>query len=378
VLLVVAAAGFWLVSGAGRAAGAGGTILGISPASQNVALDSDPFMIDVTVSNVANLGAYDITLTFNKDVLEYIGIARGPFIGSSGRTASCIAPFPGPNGATATENVNNNGALHFGCNTVGIVQGDEGKPGPSGDGTLMRVGFKPKAPGAADIVFRGFINGKPYTISPAGGAYAGETGSTSLGTVEVCGGAGGCTDGLDIPFDRQGGVVQVIDPNAPEPTAPPATPTVAPAGTPVDVRKTVEAALGTPERRVDDGTPVPGAPDNGGGGAIDSVAGASNGGGSDSSGGGGSDSVTSAGSGSSGGTSDSVAGAGNGGGGTNDSVAGASSSGGRTGDIAPADPVAGPQPGGSSWRGRVVLTLALAGVGAIVAFIAVNRRRRRA
>jgi hypothetical protein len=366
VLLVVAAAGIWLANVAGSAAGEGGTVLGISPASQNIPLGADPFKIDVIVSSVENLGSYDVTITFNKDVLEYVGIARGAFLGSTGRVSTCISPFPGPNGATATENVNKNGALHFGCDTLGLVQDNVGKPGASGSGTLMSIGFKPKAPGLADLVFRGDkppeylpppddkapIPGTgPYAVS-APGNDNGEHGATGLGSVDICSGASCNTDtSASIDFAMQGGVVQVIDPNAPAPTAVPATPTlVASSAKPVgDQRKTIQAVLGTPERRIDD-TPVPGSfgsAGDGSGGATGSVAGANNGG--------------------------------------------------RTGDIAPGSPGAAgsaggsrsatgapragygpdPQPG-SPWPGRVSLTFALAGMGAIIAGVAGNRRAQRA
>jgi hypothetical protein len=263
-LLVVAGVGIWL-SGVGSAAGEGNALLSIEPASQNIGVNAEQFALDVKVSNVENLGAFDITVTFNKDVLEYVGIAKGPFLTSSGRTAQCIAPQP-VGSTSATDNVNQNGALHFGCNTNGLVDNTGGIPGPNGSGVLMKLGFKPKTPGISDIAFQGFIDGTAgYLIRPIRGDIQGdqgEYGNTGLGSVDNC--TPTCQAVNSLAFDMQGAVVQVTDPNAPDPTAVPATPTVVPAPQRSDTRATVRAVLGAPERTLSEITPIAGGPNSNG------------------------------------------------------------------------------------------------------------------
>lgn len=367
VMLVVAGAGLW-ASAAGPASGAGTPLVSVSPASQNVALGGDLFKVNIAIDNVENLGGFEITMTFNHDVLEYIGIARGPFLSSTGRTATCVSPLPGPNGTrTPVENVNQNGAFHFGCYTRGLGAANDSIPGPSGGGVLMTVGFKAKAPGIADLVFRGtsaiqppdatpVANSGPFKISVDGNDN-GEFGFTGVANAL----------GDDVLPDMQGGVVQVYDPNAPAPTAVPATPTVVVAPPPQGNRQATSQAIlgGRPERRLDDGTPIVGASNSSGG--------------SVSVGGSGSDSGGSSGGG--------VAGASSGG------ATGASSTGGPTGSIAQGSsggtsaggsrsasgaPRAGFGPDarpGNPWPGRVSLALILIGVGAVITGAASKRER---
>lgn len=346
VLLVLAGAGLW-ASGAGSASGAGNAMISLSPASQNVAMGGDVFKIDVRVSNVENLGGFDITMTFNKDVLEYLGIAKGPFLSSTGRAAACIAPYPGPNNSlTPVENVNQNGAFHFGCNTRG-----ESAAAPAGDGVLMTVGFKAKAPGTADLAFQGLLAGSPYVVrAPQGDS--GENGSTGLAIPE----------GAEIPADTQGGVVQVYDPNAPAPTAVPATPTVAAAPAQRNIQATVQAVLGKPERRLDDGTPIVGAfiSNSGSGDGTSGSTGAS--GAADSVGG-----VAGASSGdSSAGRTGNIT--------TQGSSTGSSAGGSRSASGAPHAGFGPDAPPGNPWAGRASLALVLAGAAAVMTG-AVSKRR---
>jgi hypothetical protein len=347
VLLMVAAAGIWLVSVAGSAAGEGGTMLSVSPASQNVDVSADPFKVDIVVDNVQNLGAYEFTLRFDPAILEYIGASEKGFLKTTGRTQTCQP-------ATPLQDANDQGAIHMGCNTKDAQQGGTGGPaGPSGSAVLAAVGFKPKGAGTSYLIFDGLEQGPFATATPGGvdPTPLPEINKTGLAAVDVC--DAGCDgQGGDIAFSAQTGVVVVFDPNAgPTPSAPPATPTLTARRAVGDQRKTVQAILGTPERFLGDGTPVPGAPD----------------------------------------------GAGNGSGGATGSVAGASNGGGRAGSIAPGSPGAAASAGGSRsasgapragygpdpqqhnpWPGRASLVLALAGMGAIIAGVAGNRRGQRA
>ncbi|MBI5285756.1 MAG: hypothetical protein HY874_11760 [Chloroflexi bacterium] len=266
VWMLALSAAVW-TGGAHPAAGEGGTMLSVSPASRNVALDADPFTIDIAVSNVQNLASYELTLTFDRNVLEYLGVLEKRFLQSTGRTQQCTTP-----GAAAA--VNQDGALTMGCTTLGLIQNDSGTPGPTGSAALVTLGFKPRGLGTAQVNLVG-LNGQRYTVRPCSGTCPpdgddGVYGFTSVASVESCSGAG-CPEGLDIPVAVQSGVIAVYDPSAPTPTGVPPTPTVVAAQPTPNVQATVRAVLGTPERRLTDATPVAGDAGNtsasGGGGS---------------------------------------------------------------------------------------------------------------
>ena len=239
------AAGLWFGFVAPGARGASAVVT-IGPATQNIPLDAANFTVDVKVENVTNLGAYEFTIRFNKDTLEYLGVAKGNFLRSTGRTSeTCIS-------AGSPDYVNSNGALHFGCNTNGLIENGQGTPGPSGSGVLATLGFKPRAAGTSDLAFEGLVAGQGYHIHVADAAGGDEFGFTGLSSVEVCYGANppqpAYCDPSGIDVTAQNGVVAVFDPNGPSPTAVPATPTPPPPAPTVDARATVDAALGTPGR----------------------------------------------------------------------------------------------------------------------------------
>lgn len=245
-LLAVAGAGLALGS-APFASGQGGASLGLSPASQNVPVGTAYFEVDVNVADVDNLGAYEFTMKFDPDVVEYVGVADQGWLGSTGRNQACFEP-QGAAGQSAVENVNENGAFKFGCSTNGLISAGQGKQGPDGSGTLATVAFKAKAVGQSDLTFEGQTAGVPYVID-------GEGGYTALAPVESCT-SDGCGDALNLDADINDGVVAVIDPNAPTPTGVPATPTQRPAQQAPDIQATVRAISGTPMSRL--ATPAPG------------------------------------------------------------------------------------------------------------------------
>lgn len=241
-LLVVAGAAI-LFSSTAMAGGQAGPSLTFTPPSQQMMPSGGEFNIDVRVSNVQNLGAYDLTVIFDPNVVEYIGSQDNGFLASTGRDQTCFGYGQSP----AT--VNGYKALHAGCATNGLIDGGQGDPGPNGSASLATLVFKPKAIGQSDILFEGvgtdnYYVGAPDPELPAGAV---EIGHTALAFVEECDN-GACDSALDIPFAFGTGIVTVLNPNAPTPTA------LAPTSTPVppddvpeeEFRKTVEAAVGTP------------------------------------------------------------------------------------------------------------------------------------
>jgi len=238
-LLVLSGAA--LLFGSGMAAGQAGTSLSFAPAAQNIATGSGDFEININVSNVQNLGAYELTVIFDPNIIEYAGSSDNGYLASTGRQQSCFGFGLGP------DQVNGYKALHVGCATNGLISGGQGNPGPDGSGTLATVIFRPKNTGAANIVFEGLGNDAYYVGAPDPELPAGavEVGHTSLAFVEVCN--PGCSE-QDIPFGYGTGAVTVYQQGQATPTALPRTPTPEPPDdvSESDFRKTVAAAVGTP------------------------------------------------------------------------------------------------------------------------------------
>ena len=169
--------------------------LSVTPSSQTRPLAGAPFAVDVRVAGVQDLAAYDVTLTFDPKVIEFVGVSDGGYLTSTGRTAACSQPS-GFNGLTPTQNVNANGAFNIHCNTYGLINAGAGTHGPSGSGLLAQVTFRPKGVGISAITFVATAaSSPPYRIraaDPAVPGDAGEYGFTGLSSVESCGANGGC------------------------------------------------------------------------------------------------------------------------------------------------------------------------------------------
>jgi hypothetical protein len=103
--------------------------LRVSPAAQTIGtgvLTSIQIMVD----NAVNLGAFQVTLSFDGALVAYqsgpppLTPTPAPFLGSTGRSPACQPPAVGP------------GSVTFVCNTLG-----SSPPGPNGTGELVTVGL---------------------------------------------------------------------------------------------------------------------------------------------------------------------------------------------------------------------------------------------
>jgi Cohesin domain len=112
---------------------AGPTIVRVDPASQGQ-LSGSVVTVAIAVDAVTNLGAYEFTLAFNSDVLEFVSVSNGSFLGSSGRTVFCPPPTIGAN------------TVRFGCVTSGSTP-----DGPSGSGVLSSLVFLAANPGTSSM-----------------------------------------------------------------------------------------------------------------------------------------------------------------------------------------------------------------------------------
>ena len=101
-----------------------------------VEMDEQPFTVDVLVDDVVNLGALQIELAYDPQVVELQDIHEGPFLGSSGREVQCLPPDAEV------------GALIFRCVTLGATP-----DGPTGSGILATLTFQPVGAGISTLHF---------------------------------------------------------------------------------------------------------------------------------------------------------------------------------------------------------------------------------
>jgi hypothetical protein len=91
--------------------------------------DGGSFEVRVEAEGVTALAAFELKLAFDPSVLVYEGVEAGPFLGSTGRSVSCLEP----DFFTPQRDI-----FFFACSTVGPELS-----GPSGAGVLATVRFRP-------------------------------------------------------------------------------------------------------------------------------------------------------------------------------------------------------------------------------------------
>jgi len=95
----------------------------INPATQDVST-AEAFSTTLEISEVSNLGGFEIEILFNPDLLQATQVELGDFLESTGRTI-----FPVLNYID-----NSNGSIQFGILTLG-----PNPPGPDGAGVLLNI-----------------------------------------------------------------------------------------------------------------------------------------------------------------------------------------------------------------------------------------------
>jgi hypothetical protein len=134
----------------------GTTAVVVEPASQEVPV-GESFIVNVMVQNVTNLGAYEFTLLANPNVISFVSVNNGWFLGSTGRSVYCAAPIA------------DGWVLRFGCVSYG-----SGRPGPSGSGQLAQIIFQAANPGEISLYLSTVALadplGAPISAAIAGGS----------------------------------------------------------------------------------------------------------------------------------------------------------------------------------------------------------------
>lgn len=111
-----------------------GTVLYVEPQTTSEPINQD-FAVNITISNVADLYAWQFKLTWNTTMLDLLNITEGPFLKSGGTT---IWKPPEINSTI--------GYVFALCTLTGSET-----PGISGNGVLATVYFHVKGSGSCDL-----------------------------------------------------------------------------------------------------------------------------------------------------------------------------------------------------------------------------------
>ena len=136
------------------------TLVRIDPAAQNVTAPAN-VIVGIAVDDIIDpdgLGAYEMTLDWDANVLDFVSFADASFLGSTGRSVICLPPLfevdadnngiaggPGDIDLDADGIVPEPGIVRFGCVTVG------GAAGATGSGPLANVTFTTSCDGTTPI-----------------------------------------------------------------------------------------------------------------------------------------------------------------------------------------------------------------------------------
>jgi hypothetical protein len=120
------------VPGSLGCSGLPGVRLCIRPVSQTVSAGNQ-FDVEIQVDNVTDLGAFEFALSYDEALLDFVSVSDGSYLGSTGRTVTCLPPILNP------------GLARFACASSGT------QSGPSGEGLLAVVRFTAVSSGSSPL-----------------------------------------------------------------------------------------------------------------------------------------------------------------------------------------------------------------------------------
>jgi hypothetical protein len=100
-------------------------------------LGGGAFTINAAVHSVSDLGGFQFTLHFNPNIVHADSASLGPFLSSTGRSASPLGP----------DIDNSAGTITFGGFTYGS------QPGATGSGVIAHITFSPQGQGASSLTW---------------------------------------------------------------------------------------------------------------------------------------------------------------------------------------------------------------------------------
>jgi hypothetical protein len=143
---------------AGPALGQATTVRVDSPGTASVGGSAT---VRIKIDSVTNLATYEWVLAYDPSVLQLDSVTDGPFLGSTGRTPTCVLLLPpgiDSDGDTIVQPpldiVVPEGTARFGCVSTGGAT-------LSGSGDLSTVTFTGKAPGSTSLCLSWAVLGDP-------------------------------------------------------------------------------------------------------------------------------------------------------------------------------------------------------------------------
>ena len=140
--------------------------MSVEPPVEPIKEGGPEFKVNIVADDVANLAAFQFSLSYDPSIIQYVGVTEGPFLGSTGRDPQCTEPYVQP-GQPET--------LSFNCATLGPPVSLKGTAGPDGSGMLAEITFLPVGGGTTPLDIKGGIlvaaeldaQGRPAQIETA-------------------------------------------------------------------------------------------------------------------------------------------------------------------------------------------------------------------
>jgi hypothetical protein len=116
--------------------------MSVEPPEESLKEGGPEFKVNIVADDVANLAAFQFSLSYDPSIIQYVGVTEGPFLGSTGREPQCTEPYVQP-GQPET--------LSFNCATLGPPVSLKGTAGPDGSGVLAEITFAPVGGGTTPL-----------------------------------------------------------------------------------------------------------------------------------------------------------------------------------------------------------------------------------
>jgi hypothetical protein len=116
--------------------------MSVEPPAEQVKKGGPEFKVNIVADDVANLAAFQFSLSYDPSIIQYVGVKEGSFLGSTGRDPQCTEPRV-QTGQPET--------LSFNCVTLGPPVSLKGTAGPDGSGVLAEITFAPVGGGTTPL-----------------------------------------------------------------------------------------------------------------------------------------------------------------------------------------------------------------------------------
>ena len=198
------------------------TELGFDPSCETVFPHTGEFSMDVVITDVIDLGAFEFDVVYDPDVVSVVRMELGDFLDRTGRTVA----------SGYDDTLERDGRYSF--YAYSSCPSDPGRPGPSGDGVLATTFLSPVDVGDTDLAFQNALlfdtdgvgisfdrTDGHITVEECFGDFNGD-GVVDIVDVMTIAGLWGCERDIDVCYDEDydfnendvidvGDIQQVVD-----------------------------------------------------------------------------------------------------------------------------------------------------------------------